>query len=198
MKDRFETDSYLDKYDYRNGLSIENRIEKWTKVLSSFDSLYPKCKSALERMAAYFGESIRDPCRISIIKGYEPTRTLGYAFEDLVRRLDQDVLQSAKLSREARIARLENASKRPNRVAVQTTVFLRNPDVIAEALYLAEGKCGSCGLTAPFKKKSDQTPYLEVHHKLPLSEGGEDTVENAVALCPNCHRREHFGVAQLW
>ena len=24
-----------------------------------------------------------------------------------------------------------------------------------------------------------------------LSKGGEDTVENAVALCPNCHRKMH-------
>ena len=23
--------------------------------------------------------------------------------------------------------------------------------------------------------------------------GGEDTLENAMALCPNCHRREHHG-----
>jgi 5-methylcytosine-specific restriction protein A len=26
-----------------------------------------------------------------------------------------------------------------------------------------------------------------------LSTGGEDTLENAIALCPNCHRRAHFG-----
>jgi 5-methylcytosine-specific restriction protein A len=34
---------------------------------------------------------------------------------------------------------------------------------------------------------------LEVHHKKQLSEGGEDTVENAIALCPNCHREAHYG-----
>jgi 5-methylcytosine-specific restriction protein A len=26
-----------------------------------------------------------------------------------------------------------------------------------------------------------------------LASDGDDTVENAVALCPNCHRRAHFG-----
>jgi 5-methylcytosine-specific restriction protein A len=26
-----------------------------------------------------------------------------------------------------------------------------------------------------------------------LSEGGGDTVDNAVALCPNCHRECHHG-----
>ena len=187
---------YLDKHQQRSRASTENRIEDWIKTLDISHSLYAECRSALERMTAYFGKSLRAPCRISIIKSYEPTRMLGYAFEDLVRRLDDDVSQSARLSRKARIARLANAPTMPNKVAVQTTVFLRNPDVVAEALYLAEGRCGSCGRAAPFKKKSDQSPYLEVHHKLPLSEGGEDTVENAIALCPNCHRQEHFGVTR--
>ena len=26
-----------------------------------------------------------------------------------------------------------------------------------------------------------------------LLEGGPDTVENAIALCPNCHRKQHYG-----
>ncbi|OOL15317.1 hypothetical protein BXQ27_32765, partial [Klebsiella aerogenes] len=30
-----------------------------------------------------------------------------------------------------------------------------------------------------------------------LSNGGEDSVENAIALCPNCHRQAHFGVLEL-
>jgi len=40
-------------------------------------------------------------------------------------------------------------------------------------------KCGSTGTN------------LELHHIIPLSEGGEDTIENSVLLCPNCHRLEH-------
>ncbi|SFB88291.1 HNH endonuclease [Marinospirillum celere] len=51
----------------------------------------------------------------------------------------------------------------------------------------------ACGTPAPFNRKSDGTPYLEVHHKTPLALGGEDTVENAIALCPNCHRKAHYG-----
>jgi len=47
---------------------------------------------------------------------------------------------------------------------------------------------------APFLRKKDQSPYLEVHHMIQLADGGEDTTENAVALCPNCHRQLHFGV----
>ena len=64
---------------------------------------------------------------------------------------------------------------------------------VVEALNRANGICESCDSPAPFLRAKDQTPFLEVHHWVPLSEGGEDTVENAGAICPNCHRKEHFG-----
>jgi 5-methylcytosine-specific restriction protein A len=32
---------------------------------------------------------------------------------------------------------------------------------------------------------------LECHHVVWLAEGGDDHIENTVALCPNCHRRMH-------
>lgn len=35
-------------------------------------------------------------------------------------------------------------------------------------------------------------PYLEVHHIKILSHGGSDSVENVVALCPNCHKKIHL------
>nr|WP_307993153.1 HNH endonuclease [uncultured Niameybacter sp.] len=34
---------------------------------------------------------------------------------------------------------------------------------------------------------------MEEHHLIPLSEGGEDSLSNVFALCPNCHREMHFG-----
>ncbi|WP_258000386.1 HNH endonuclease [Pseudomonas aeruginosa] len=33
--------------------------------------------------------------------------------------------------------------------------------------------------------------HTETHHIEWLANGGEDTVENTVALCPNCHRKMH-------
>ena len=44
-----------------------------------------------------------------------------------------------------------------------------------------------------FNRKKDNTPYLEVHHIIRLADDGDDSVENAIALCPNCHREAHFG-----
>ncbi|GED22311.1 HNH endonuclease [Halomonas halmophila] len=89
--------------------------------------------------------------------------------------------------------RLKNANPEPKKEWRKVAVYVRNPDVVAEVLHRAKGDCEKCGERAPFVKRSDGKPYLEVHHKIQLSDGGDDTVENAVALCPNCHRKEHFG-----
>jgi 5-methylcytosine-specific restriction protein A len=79
-------------------------------------------------------------------------------------------------------------------VSVFSTVYQRNPDVVAEVLARANGVCEGCQSPAPFIRAKDGTPYLEVHHNVQLALGGDDTVKNAVALCPNCHRKAHFGV----
>jgi 5-methylcytosine-specific restriction protein A len=102
------------------------------------------------------------------------------------------VAESARCSSKERIRRLASAKKLPISVHTTTKIFLRNPDVVAETLYQAKGVCAECG-KIPFIRRSNGQPYLEVHHKIPLSDGGEDTLANAIALCPNCHREKHFG-----
>ncbi|MBV5280875.1 MAG: HNH endonuclease [Paludibacter sp.] len=103
------------------------------------------------------------------------------------------VKESSRLSHDARKQRLEVAEQTPTKIHVVTNSYKRNPDVVAEVLYIAKGKCGLCQQNAPFNK-TDGSPYLEVHHWTPLSEEGKDTVENAVALCPNCHKEAHLGL----
>jgi 5-methylcytosine-specific restriction enzyme A len=69
--------------------------------------------------------------------------------------------------------------------------YPRKDDVIAWVLHRAGGRCEVCGDAAPFLK-SDGEPYLEIHHVRHLADGGPDQTDNAVAACPNCHRRLHF------
>jgi len=69
--------------------------------------------------------------------------------------------------------------------------YPRKADVIAWVLYSADGRCEICGDPAPFLK-SGGVPFLEVHHVRHLADGGPDQTDNAVAACPNCHRRLHF------
>lgn len=113
---------------------------------------------------------------------------------ELESQFQQQVANSIKLQPEVRLQRLAKAITKPKQLEVTTTVFMRNPDVVAQVLLRANGICEACFQPAPFIKKSDGLPYLEVHHKIRLADGGDDTVENAMALCPNCHRKFHYGL----
>lgn len=113
--------------------------------------------------------------------------------EDVDKELAKRVSDSLKDSSALRQKRLANAPKLPEAIQVVSKVYRRNPDVIAEVLCRAKGECEECHFPAPFERASDGSPYLEVHHRIMLSQDGEDTVENALALCPNCHRKLHFG-----
>jgi 5-methylcytosine-specific restriction protein A len=84
----------------------------------------------------------------------------------------------------------------PKVVDHQSRSYERDPKVKAWALRFANGTCEMCLNDAPFKKENGD-PYLEVHHVLPLSEGGSDTIENTVAVCPNCHMKFHYGAEKM-
>lgn len=77
----------------------------------------------------------------------------------------------------------------PSKIAT-TRVYERDPQVSAYVKKRAEGKCDLCGEGAPFADKKG-SPYLEEHHVVRLADGGSDSIDNAVALCPNCHRMIH-------
>ncbi len=76
----------------------------------------------------------------------------------------------------------------PNRLQSTRSEYEKDPLVRAWVLQQARGICELCRKPGPFRDVRGSW-YLETHHVLPLAEGGPDTVENTVALCPNCHRR---------
>jgi 5-methylcytosine-specific restriction enzyme A len=81
----------------------------------------------------------------------------------------------------------------PQKTIVEVTQYSRDASVKAWILRNAAGHCECCGAAAPFLGV-DGIPFLEVHHVSHLADGGEDTVANAIAICPNCHRCLHYGV----
>ncbi len=108
---------------------------------------------------------------------------------------ENEVNESLDDSSENRQRRLASRTTKPKVVYRLVQDYRRDPDVVAEALYRAEGFCEKCKEKAPFIKRSNGEPYLEVHHIIPLSQGGLDILENVISLCPNCHREIHFGPA---
>lgn len=73
-----------------------------------------------------------------------------------------------------------------------TTAIMRSAEVKAWVLQESGGRCECCYGLAPFHNDRG-LPFLEVHHLCRLADGGSDTPENAIAICPNCHRELHYG-----
>lgn len=109
-------------------------------------------------------------------------------------KLEKSIIEGKKLSKTERKLAIKKFPEIPEKITTNATAFKRNPYVVIETLDRANGICDSCNKDAPFVKIKDETPFLEVHHVHPLSEGGKDTLGNTVALCPNCHREAHLGI----
>lgn len=101
-----------------------------------------------------------------------------------------------RLRRLPPLARPEGQQVPARHVTASRTVYERRPDVKAWVLGEARGQCELCQHAAAFVG-DDGEPYLELHHVHRLADGGPDTVENAVAVCPGCHRWLHHGADRL-
>jgi 5-methylcytosine-specific restriction protein A len=58
------------------------------------------------------------------------------------------------------------------------------------ALRSADGVCQGCGEEVGFVDVHGD-PFLEIHHLHRRIDGGPNSPENVIALCPDCHRRRH-------
>ena len=148
------------------------------------------------------------------VKGYKPrkniqkaliptvlaeaeTRGLMIQFFDRKPTADPDVLAS-------RVRKLKGHLKsKPSGVKQPAPApegghrgFMRSPEVVSWVYGLAKGMCELCEQPAPFEDRHGD-PYLECHHVQWLGKGGADTTENAVAVCPNCHRLLHSGAERV-
>lgn len=105
-------------------------------------------------------------------------------------------LLSDSASEAALRKRAGKAKGKPKTVQRTVTEFVRDPFVVAAALKRANGVCEVPGCSHSLFVRETGTPYLEVHHIVPLGQGGEDTILNVAAICPACHREHHFGTVQ--
>lgn len=87
-------------------------------------------------------------------------------------------------------------SRVPKKQKVLGFTYIRDADVAEFAKRRANGICDLCDKEAPFHNE-DKKAYLEEHHLRWLSKKGTDTLDNAVALCPNCHRKMHVLASEI-
>jgi len=140
------------------------------------------------------------------IAGYKPAKNVGANVARSIREAlnapstltPEDFAPTADdATLEQRAAKLERQPlkdepkgiERPEQTQSKGKSYVRDPEVRAWVRQQAKGRCEGCGEPAPFEK--DGRPFLEVHHVKHLAQEGSDRTSNAVALCPNCHRRCH-------
>jgi 5-methylcytosine-specific restriction protein A len=91
-----------------------------------------------------------------------------------------------------RLNAYQAAAQTAGTTQTRATVYQRSAAVRDYVLARAKGACESCGDPAPFSTVSGR-PFLEAHHIRRVSDGGPDHPSFVAGVCPNCHRRAHFG-----
>lgn len=161
--------------------SVEFRMQNISAVLQEL--CHPVLQGYLPRMAVSPGVSQR-------------IRRIIFDRKFLVERDYTPTADHAELDRRVSVLLGRNLAGTPrgqtNPVMVQTSqiAYEQDPLVKAWVLKQARGTCELCRQHGPFKTRQGEW-FLETHHVVPLTRGGRDTIENTVALCPNCHRRCH-------
>jgi 5-methylcytosine-specific restriction protein A len=108
-------------------------------------------------------------------------------------RRDRQRKLKTKSAAELRQLAAAGGKRNPGLRKVATVQYERDEHVVAYVKKEAYGICDLCRKLAPFT--SADGPYLECHHVEHLADGGADAIDNAVALCPNCHRKMRPGSA---
>ncbi|HHF2889589.1 TPA: HNH endonuclease [Vibrio diabolicus] len=137
------------------------------------------------------------------VTGLKPKRNITAQQVKLIEQLIADIENIPFEGKAAFEAEVRDTSKsksmekpegnaKPSTSITQTTTYARDAKVKAWVLRRANGICECCNEPAPFETDEGK-PFLEVHHIIPLIDGGADTIENCVGICPNCHRMLHLG-----
>lgn len=172
-------------------------------------ALSTRTKSSIEFRMQNISATLYD-LRIPHIVGYVPAKNVGTGVKDRIKAVlhsngvasleayiptaDIELLhEKVAALRSAHIGRIPPGALKPDHLITTTTVYVRDPAIKRWVLNVANGVCEGCDLPAPFLGR-DGDPYLEVHHVTQLASRGSDRISNAVALCPNCHRRCHFAL----
>jgi 5-methylcytosine-specific restriction enzyme A len=150
-----------------------------------------KAIAAIEQHVAYY-EGVQPSKMLKMRTALAKLKTALGSWTEFA-WFENEVAHFLALPVDARRSALPVAGHKPASKIMQVKVYKRSAAVVAEVLLRAGGACESCKSTAPFKRASNGEPYLEVHHIVQLSNDGDDTVANAIAVCPNCHRYHHFG-----
>lgn len=184
----------------QNDINSGKRVVK-SSVYKTLSQKWGRSEKSYERRMSNIS-AILDLLGKDWIKGLKPLVNVGPTNTPIIikylKELD-DVSNTADIEFELEVIekvkkgvmQMPNGNSKPASKKIESTSIIRDPNVKAWVLINAKGICENCGIKAPFETSSG-IPYLEVHHVKKLADLGPDTPDNAVAVCPNCHRSLHY------
>jgi len=122
-----------------------------------------------------------------------PSYTLPTTEKEFMRSQERLLAKARKMNTTQIEEKALKAAEIPKKTTTTSTQYVRNVFVSEFIKRQAGGICQDCKQPAPFVGKQNGEPFLETHHILALADGGKDIIDNVVALCPNCHRKRHYG-----
>ncbi len=200
------TAAYLEMLEHQENSKTYSKAEYRRKLIAG--PLKGRSESSVEYRMQNISATLEELC-MPILQGYPPAKNVGNRVKDRIRHCignlgavavedftpvaDEQTLSSKTTKLLSRtLSGKPRGQDSPRKTVSNAQTFVRDPLVRAWVLQQANGRCECCMKQSPFTLP-DGTFYLEVHHVKHLADGGSDRVENAVAVCPNCHRHLHLG-----
>ncbi|MCO6161015.1 HNH endonuclease [Asaia lannensis] len=161
---------------------------------SNISFIFPSTSGNTIISGLYYNSIRADPART-------PEARIGRAFSGLIREGDE--LMIGVLRNTLYALNLTALQQNPIYGAAVSPVprqiysvmqYQRSPSIAAQTRARAGSNCEMPGCTQPLFRGLDGNVYLEVHHITPLSENGADNLTNTAALCPTCHRAQHYAI----
>jgi len=177
----------------KNAISIEHPDWVFTKIIvdESIDMFNYGVENIVPKSELYTDETTESENEESVNENTAAIDGSPVGDEESKPKVEKQVNQDNKELRKRAEKEAEPVVDNYE-TSTSTTQYRRSGAVREYVMARAEGHCEGCTEQAPFINNEGK-PYLHAHHVHELSDGGSDTPETVIALCPNCHYRVHHG-----
>jgi predicted RNA-binding protein with PUA-like domain len=168
----------IDPRDSRKGLEGGSKVDQltWNEFFNEATSALNLARLSAEYERLWGGG----------VKSYKSEDEVFAAEERRLAEKPLEWLLSQYASRPQNVA--------PRRRSQESIAYDRDQIVVALRKRLASNRCEVAGCQSEQFRTESGELFIEVHHLIPLADGGPDTLENTAAVCPTHHRLLHHGI----
>jgi len=174
---------------------ISDMLEDNPELIDEIEPILQEIINKGEKSTAEYAASILDTYRDRISENSDESSIVPISITGDGSEANKEISEQKPLEKLRKKAEKE-ATTEPSPIRQKSKAaqeYTRSQAVKDYVKARADGVCEACGEPSPFISKTGD-PYLHAHHIHELSDGGSDTIDTVIALCPNCHYRVHHGM----